>query len=59
VADTGMGFPDQPGQGVGLANIRERLAALYGKQAQLIVEPNQPRGAKLTIEIPYGGGETR
>ena len=55
VADTGMGFADQPGTGVGLANIRERLMALYGKAAQLIVEPNLPRGAKVTFEIPYPG----
>jgi hypothetical protein len=52
VADTGMGFSDQPGKGVGLANVRERLAAMFGKNAQLIVEPNQPRGARFTIEIP-------
>jgi histidine kinase/histidine kinase/DNA gyrase B/HSP90-like ATPase len=58
VADTGMGFADQPGKGVGLTNIRERLVAMYGKQAQLIVEPNQPRGAKVTIEIPYAGKQT-
>ncbi len=56
VADTGAGFADEPGRGVGLANIRERLASLYGKQAQLIIEPNRPRGAKLTIEIPYRAG---
>jgi hypothetical protein len=55
VADTGMGFADEPGRGLGLANVRERLVALYGKAAQLIVEPNQPRGAKVTIEIPYTG----
>lgn len=59
VADTGVGFADEPGGGVGLANMRERLASLYGKQAQLIVEPNWPRGAKMTIEIPYAGGATR
>jgi hypothetical protein len=58
VADTGTGFADEPGRGIGLANVRERLVALYGKQAQLIVEPNQPRGAKLIIEIPYAGGRT-
>src|SRR6185369_10042910 len=29
VADTGRGFSEAPGAGVGLANIRERLAALY------------------------------
>jgi len=55
VADTGMGFADQPGKGVGLANVRERLAAMYGNNAQLIVEPNQPRGARFTIEIPLPG----
>jgi LytS/YehU family sensor histidine kinase len=59
VADTGVGFADEPGGGVGLANVRERLASLYGKQAQLIVEPNWPRGAKMTIEIPYAGSATR
>ena len=59
VADTGVGFADDPGAGVGLANVRERLASLYGRQAQLIVEPNLPRGAKMTIEIPYTGGATR
>ncbi len=34
VADTGRGFSETPGAGVGLANIRERLAALYGERAQ-------------------------
>jgi chemotaxis protein histidine kinase CheA len=58
VADTGMGFSNQPGKGVGLTNIRERLVALYGKQAQLIIEPNQPRGTKATIEIPYLGARS-
>jgi hypothetical protein len=58
VADTGMGFAHQPGKGVGLSNVRERLAAMYGRNAQLIVEPNQPRGAKLTIEIPLPRSQT-
>jgi two-component sensor histidine kinase len=52
VADTGLGFSGTPGSGVGLANIRERLEALYGKAASLIIEDNAPHGAKLTIEIP-------
>jgi len=30
VADTGRGFAETLGTGVGLTNIRERLAALYG-----------------------------
>ena len=44
VADTGLGFAagSQPGTGVGLANVRERLAALYGGRARLSIDANQP-----------------
>ncbi len=52
VADTGMGFSSAPGAGVGLANIRERLKALYGDKANLIIMPNLPNGAVASIEIP-------
>jgi Histidine kinase/Histidine kinase-, DNA gyrase B-, and HSP90-like ATPase len=55
VADTGLGFgaASRPGTGVGLANVRERLAALYGGGARLIVETNMPSGTIATIEVPY------
>ena len=55
VADTGLGFAvaDQPGTGVGLANVRERLAALYGGAARLSIEANSPTGTIVTIEVPY------
>ena len=55
VADTGLGFAvaAQPGTGVGLANVRERLAALYGGTASLNVEANSPSGTIVTIEVPY------
>jgi LytS/YehU family sensor histidine kinase len=55
VADTGLGFGagSRPGTGVGLANVRERLAALYGGRARLIVEANTPSGTIATIEVPY------
>ncbi len=55
VADTGLGFAvaDQPGTGVGLANVRERLAALYGGAARLDIEANSPTGTIVTIEVPY------
>ena len=55
VADTGLGFAmaGQPGTGVGLANVRERLAALYGGVARLSIEANSPSGTIVTIEVPY------
>ncbi|MCU0949846.1 MAG: histidine kinase [Burkholderiaceae bacterium] len=55
VADTGLGFGagGTAGTGVGLANVRERLAALYGGQARLNVEANTPAGTIATIEVPY------
>jgi hypothetical protein len=37
---------------VGLANIRERLAALYGDAAKLTLEANEPHGVRATIEVP-------
>lgn len=55
VADTGLGFggATTAGTGVGLGNVRERLAALYGGQARLLVEANTPTGTIATIEVPY------
>jgi Histidine kinase/Histidine kinase-, DNA gyrase B-, and HSP90-like ATPase len=55
VADTGLGFAvaAQPGTGVGLANVRERLVALYGGTARLSIEANTPTGTIVTIEVPY------
>jgi hypothetical protein len=55
VADTGRGFGETVGAGVGLANIRERLAALYGGNAKLTLEGNEPHGVVATIEVPAEG----
>ncbi len=55
VADTGRGFGETVGAGVGLANIRERLAALYGDAAKLTLESNLPSGVIATLEVPLGG----
>jgi LytS/YehU family sensor histidine kinase len=38
---------------VGLDNVRERLAALYGGEASLRIEGNTPTGTIVTIEVPY------
>ena len=53
VADSGQGFVKTSGGGTGLANIRARLAAVYGSAAQLSVELNRPRGVAATIGLPY------
>jgi len=54
VADTGAGLEGAPtaGTGIGLANIRERLALLYGEQAVLELEENVPRGFRARILMP-------
>lgn len=58
VSDTGRGLdaaalqPAQPaGGGLGLANLRERLQALYGARARFSVSPRSPRGTLARIEI--------
>jgi len=51
VADTGEGISPKKGTGVGLANIRERLKALYGPGARLVLEENVPRGVVAAIEL--------
>ena len=55
VADTGLGFAaaSTTGTDAGLANVRERLAALHGIAARLTVEANTPHGTIVTIEVPY------
>jgi hypothetical protein len=55
VADTGLGFgaAGKPGTGVGLANVRERLAALYSGRAKFTLEANSPSGTIAAIEVPY------
>jgi len=56
VADTGEGISPKKGTGVGLTNIRERLKALYGTSARLVLEENAPRGVVATIELDEGAG---
>jgi signal transduction histidine kinase len=52
VVDTGEGIRPKKGGGVGLTNIRERLKALYGGSARLVLEENAPRGVVAFIEVP-------
>ena len=55
VADTGRGFAESLGAGVGLANIRERLAGIFGDKGKLTLEANHPRGVVAAIEVPRDG----
>ena len=52
VCDTGMGFAPNSKGGVGLANIRERLAVLFGDAATLELRPGASGGALATLEVP-------
>ncbi len=55
VKDTGKGLSDtspQAGSGLGLSNLRERLAALYGSSGRFWITANEPKGAVAAIEVP-------
>jgi len=52
VMDSGGGLAGKIGNGVGLTNLRERLAALYGEQSRFTLAARAPRGVRATIEIP-------
>lgn len=57
IADTGLGLQNtgaSPAMGtnVGLANVRERLQALYGERAALSLTANTPAGAVAQLTIP-------
>ena len=58
VSDDGPGLPVDAEQrmalnGVGLANIRERLRALYGERQSCQFTNLQPHGLRAEIRIPY------
>ena len=53
VSDTGVGLGDTTqGTGFGLEQVRERLATLYGSQADVMLEPAQPEGTHVRIRLP-------
>lgn len=51
VEDDGLGFSAQPGAGVGLANLRHRIASMYGDQARLVVQELAP-GTRVRMTLP-------
>ena len=52
VSDSGVGLDLKEKQGVGLANVKERLALHYNGAATMVMEANQPTGLRIIIEIP-------
>lgn len=63
VTDTGIGFAttqddasSESHSGFGLAQLRERLATLYGLRARIEIASVQPSGTQVTIYIPHSVG---
>lgn len=55
VTDTGVGVSavrDAASTGIGLANLKARLAALYGPAASLVLADHAPAGTRVTIVLP-------
>jgi two-component system, LytTR family, sensor kinase len=44
---------DPASRGIGLANTRARLEALYGQRQRLALAPVGPTGAEVIVELPY------
>ena len=60
VSDTGVGVPDgewlegpTSGTGIGLQNIRERLAVLYPGKSRLMLRSDPATGTTVRITVPY------
>ena len=52
VEDDGRGIVQPAGRGVGLANIRARLNALFGDAAFIAIEDREGGGTRAVIEVP-------
>jgi LytS/YehU family sensor histidine kinase len=62
VSDTGVGLGTQDsaavfGRGVGLSNIRDRLAQLYGAGQEFQIENRAAGGVEVTVRVPYRAAE--
>ncbi|MDP1733874.1 MAG: sensor histidine kinase [Sulfuritalea sp.] len=54
VVDDGLGFGETPGNGIGVGNVRDRLAALYGPTARLELSSKVGAGVTATMSLPAG-----
>lgn len=53
VVDNGVGFQPLSSDGLGLANIHERLQLLFGRAAELVIESPPQGGTRASIRLPY------
>jgi LytS/YehU family sensor histidine kinase len=53
VTDTGVGMGAAGPEGVGLANVRARLASLYGDKGRLTLQPHPTRGVIAELRLPW------
>lgn len=58
VADDGAGMGKTDSPGVGIGNVRARLASLYGERATLAFHAGQPRGLRVTMTLPLDQGRS-
>jgi sensor histidine kinase YesM len=52
VIDTGVGLNASSPEGIGLANVRARLASLYGERGRLALYAHEPHGVAAEITLP-------
>jgi LytS/YehU family sensor histidine kinase len=52
VTDTGLGMAAAGPEGVGLSNVRARLAALYGDRGRLTLQRHPERGVVAELHLP-------
>jgi signal transduction histidine kinase len=52
VSDSGVGLIGKEAGGTGLANVRERLATLFGKEGKLVLENRAGGGVRAKMELP-------
>jgi Histidine kinase/Histidine kinase-, DNA gyrase B-, and HSP90-like ATPase len=53
VSDTGVGMSETAPEGVGLSNVRARLASLYGSKGRLTLQRNPVGGTIAELRLPW------
>jgi sensor histidine kinase YesM len=59
VEDSGLGFQGESQSGMGLSNVSERLAALFGPAVHLNIENREPSGTRIAFQVPLTAADAR